>query len=79
MSKFLLGGLCLLMLSGCNDGKQQKLEECIADAVNKYEFVKKQMCAELSKTGVTVDCYAEDPSLRQQRLEAEDRCVKLYK
>lgn len=59
MNKLLTVILGALMLSGCGDGNQQKLEACMNTAAHEHYFI--------------------SPDGKRERLEAEERCVKLYK
>jgi hypothetical protein len=79
-------GICLASLVGCS-GNQQKLEACMKDA----EFVYiASGTASLQRLGCVGAAYAQSDDKRLEcvaaakdnkvwRLEAEDRCVKLYK
>lgn len=84
MIKYLFVALALV---GCGDSKQQKLETCMADAGNKFHFMRDSMaeklgCATASKKAepdASPFCSVYVSDLSKKRLEEEDRCVKLYK
>jgi hypothetical protein len=82
MNKLLLTTLYALTLVGCNDGKQQKLEDCMAQAAFKFKYVREGMSSELgcAKPDAPVAaCENMNARAKRDRLEDEDRCVKLYK
>lgn len=77
----IIAAACVLVLVGCGDSNQQKLEKCMADAGGKfsymrYEMGKKMLCG---KPGAWPECLIYEDDLKRARLEDEDRCVKLYK
>jgi hypothetical protein len=89
MNKLLILGICLAALAGCN-GKQQKLEECMAAAASKFDYVVNESVNDSGQRICPVDrkfsnqygdalCESVKAISKQQRLEEEDRCVKLYK
>lgn len=83
MNRFILTTLCCaLALVGCS-GNQQKLEECFDKAAEKLQFFRNSSAAaELNCLGTgssTPACIDFEQMVRQQRLEDEERCVKLYK
>lgn len=74
------------MLAGCS-GNQQKLEECMNTAGQKYSFKHHTTAEQLGCATVTKDaapnaspfCSVYERDLKALRLEEEERCVKLYK
>ena len=78
--------LCILAVVGCS-GNQQKLEECMNSAAITYLNVSDYSSAALGcaskaqaeKPGSGAACAEFDQRAKCDRLEAEERCVKLYK
>lgn len=87
MSKIIFTTLCALTLVGCGDSKQQKLEACMEKAGGTFYAVRdalaeKMGCGTATKPAASnawAECSIYEADLKKERLEAEDRCVKLYK
>jgi len=85
MRKLIFIALCF-WLTGCGDSKQQKLEECMDKAARKFDYVSTygtgktdgSVC-DLADKNNSVLCSQVRELAKQQRLEEEERCVKLYK
>ena len=79
VNKLILTALCALV--GCS-GNQQKLEACMDKARDRFEYVYSEAISEAGckRIGQTREvCRQVSDLAKQNRLDDEDRCVKLYK
>ena len=81
VNKLTLTALCALVLVGCS-GNQQKLEACMDKARDRFDYVATRLSSDAGCTREKLtrsECGQAVDLAKQNRLDDEDRCVKLYK
>jgi len=82
VNKLILTTLCALVLVGCGDSKQQKLEACMKHAESLFHYDRDTAYSQAGcdtrgmSPKMCADALARSA---QERIQSEERCVKLYK